>query len=262
MVALEALGIAHGHQVAPAGMAHRMHPSAARLGQQPAGRQLQRVARHEHAPRGIDQSQHHITALQGALCVLLLHRVEDGRHLVSQLELQAQHAHDAPARVHTPGIDQGFGTGAAKAMHGMVLDIARIALQHRTQEGGVGIHLVEPAHRAHGTQAGTGLQVGVEKEDVAVDRVLAGVLGQARLDQRAQGRVRVGEVLGNTHVGGEEADVGRALEQVAHQHVDAHLGAGGQVFGAVFQGFADQALHQVAGEGREVPARLGQVTAR
>ncbi len=111
-------------------------------------------------------------------------------------------------------------------------------------------------------QARAQLALGVEQHDVAVDRVLAGVGAQALFDARSQRGLGPLQVPGHAHVGGEEADVGRALEQVAHQHVDADLGAGAEVVDAVLQRLRHQALQKFVRQRGEVAACLRKVVAR
>ena len=103
---------------------------------------------------------------------------------------------------------------------------------------------------------------GIQQQDVVID----GVFGAVLLQPLAQQRGCIGVALDcrslhKSHqrsIGGDEADIGRALEKVAHQNIDGHLGAGRQVAHAVAQVGGGNVLHHLLGQRGERGTRLVQ----
>ncbi|CAM3668137.1 hypothetical protein ACAN107058_13340 [Paracidovorax anthurii] len=269
-IALETLGAPRREQVAAAHVAHHLaalRRGVAGLGQPPAHRQLQDIARCQDGPLAIDQREDRVDVLR---LLRALDRGEDRRHLVGQPELQAQHAGGPSLPVHPVRIHQRRRLLAAEAVPGIVLHIGGIAAQHPAQERLVlrlpwvrrrGLGALAPRRRAPQARAQPALCI--EEEDVAVHGVLARVGAQAGLDVRAlRPMAALAQIARQFAIGGEESDVRRALEQVAHQHVDADLRAGGQIVQAVAQRLAGQAAHEFARQRGEILARPRQVAPR
>ena len=111
-------------------------------------------------------------------------------------------------------------------------------------------------------QAQQRMGTGIQQQDVVID----GVFGAVLLQPLAQQRGGIGVALDcrslhKSHqrsIGGDEADIGRALEKVAHQNIDGHLGAGRQVAHAVAQVGGGNVLHHLLGQRGERGTRLVQ----
>ena len=205
-----------------------------------AGRYPQRIGAADHAVVGVEQQ--HVGAVRRIAV-----GAEDGVHLLLEIEAQAQYAdHRAAARIaHAVRVHQRarFGrpqVGGAEGFHvavgGQGGGQQRIeAARHR--RGHVGLH----QHPA----------AGIEQQDFIVHRVLVAVGGQAPARGVEAGAVVVmvmvavvGKVCdqgAQVGIGGQEADIGGALEQVAHQDVDGVAGLGAEVG----QHLVDLPLHQV-----------------
>jgi hypothetical protein len=203
-----------GSQVAGAGKADQVAVAVGRshqrarcnlpeiaAGDDPAGVILQR----DHAP------------VAGAAQAL-----EDAPGFVVEVEAQEQGAqYRAVLRQHACAIQQVARLARKQVAADGRLDVRCVARQHLGEQG----VLHAPGLRAAG-QARHYFAGRRDQDHVTVDRVQAHVSLQARLHRGAAGcgaAARGGGEIAQGVVHGQKPDIGRALEQVAHQDIDGHL---------------------------------------
>lgn len=115
------------------------------------------------------------------------------------------------------------------------------------------------------------LALGVQQQDVVVDRVLGTVGLQVQLQrslpgvQAARGHVQqdvaiaeLGHGLAQHGIGGQEADIGRALVEAAHQQVDGMAGLHAQLGHGFLRGLGQLRLQQALLQLLQPLARVGQ----
>ena len=115
-------------------------------------------------------------------------------------------------------------------------------------------------------QAGHGVALRGEQDDVVVHRIFADIFSEARFQCVAARLVRLacGSRLGegaDVAIAGQEADVGRALEQVAYQHIDGDPGAGAEVLCGLAEMLPGQLLEQLISQLIEILAHAGDIGA-
>jgi len=96
--------------------------------------------------------------------------------------------------------------------------------------------------------------VGVADDDFVVDGVLVAVLAQPRFDGLAglRGAGLFAQEPDDVVVGGEKAHIGRALEKIAFEDVDGHLGHGRDFQDHLLRVFQDEGVDEIFLQGGEI----------
>ncbi len=247
-VALVGLAVALRHQVGDAAQPQRRVAGA--QGQQVARRQPRGIARDDDALPRIDEGQHLVARGEP---------LEDHGGLALEVEHQREHAHRAAVALDAPGVGEG-GVAAAEVGGRVRLDVAALGARRGAHQRrrGTPVEAVDQA-RQH-------LAVRRHQHDIAVDGVACGIGTQALAQGREHGRVVRDAGVDDGRIGGQEADVGRALEQVAREHVDGDLRLVAQrllgqlvhLLGQAHQQFARQ-LAEARADLAHVGLEVGQV---
>ena len=109
-------------------------------------------------------------------------------------------------------------------------------------------------------ETGEDATVAIKQHDIFVHRILAHIFLEALLQR--PGLAGFCGKLADDLVGAEKADVGGALEQVAHQDVDDHLRTRLHFLFALGQRLFGEVVQQFAGQAREGFARLADFRRR
>ncbi|MCR5868751.1 hypothetical protein [Aquincola sp. J276] len=233
-IALVAAGRGPGGDEVAAGEAQ---PVLAVAGQRRAHRQQPGVGAGHH--RALAVQQHDGAGFRGRAQL-----TEDAAHLVVEAEGEAQHA-DQRAGLAADGMGiQQPRSAAQQRQQARMLHVAAAA-QGLGQPGcftgaGAGQAVVQP---------GQHVALRRQHDDVVVDRILGHVLAEAPFQRLPPAGVEGAcgallHMVAQHAVGGQEADVGGALEQVAHQDVDGHLGPRLQPVAQVGQRAGGQRVQQ------------------
>ena len=202
---------------------------------------------HAHAARDpglIGTGQHAVVAVEQqdvVACVVAVAGLEDAAHFVFEAEDQAEHPDDLLGlRVqHALGVDQG-GAGAGTQVGGAEGFHVGLAGQRGGDQWVAAAF--DGRERVDVGEHGT---LGVQQDDLLVDGVLVTVGTQALHGTVAVG-AQAGDVLAQLAVGGQEADVGGALVEVADHDVDDVAGLGANLGHDVVHALAHQAVNEVA----------------
>ncbi len=272
-VTLIRLRAACDREIFATGKAHDATVDTRRRRHARAGRNLIRVRARDHLIAIVDERQH-------APIRVVAQPVEDPAAFVFELEAQAQHR-DGVAFVGDPmRIDQRPARIRHQVARCERFDVRRAARKRCADE-----RVLRELRGLAARQLRQQFSVRRDQHHVVVDGILGHVLRQPALD-RFPGHLKgtngpfgffptfanhgleggcVPAKLGDGVVRGQEAHVGRALEQVADEDVDRHLGACFAGEHGFLVGFGAQMGHQVGGKGLEgLPgaAEVGAVIAQ
>lgn len=238
-IALVAGGAEGAHQVFAAAE-HQRPRRALLIGRDlDAGRYPQGIGAGDDAVLRVEQQ--HVGALRGIAV-----GVEDGLHLLLEIEAQAQHAGrlagfrvQHAVRIHQRARLAGTQIGGAEGF-----DVAGRLQRLRQQR------VVAASDRNRGIGLHQHAAFQVQQQDLVVDGVLVAIAGQA-LAGLGLVAIEAGDKAAQVDVGGEKADIGGALVQVAHQDVDRVARLGAQVGQHVAHLFLHQIGHQCTFQVRE-----------